>query len=108
MRISEVIKENEKMIELLSEWQFRSELIEENIELKRKLGKYKKRKKEIFQKVYNKERKVKTETVIALNSKKTKNFYALPYFLASEVTEADIEREEEKAAEYEKFQRERF
>ena len=108
MRISEIIKKNEKMIEVLPEWQFRSELITENIELKRKLGKEKQRKKEIFQKIYNKERKVKTEKVIALNYKKGKNFYALPYFLASEVTEADLEREEQKAAEYEKFQREKF
>ena len=108
MRISEVIKENEKMIELLPEWQFRSELITENTELKRKLGKYKQRKKEIFQKVYSEKRKARVEKVIALNSKKTKNFYALSYFLASEVTEADIEREEEKAEEYEKFYRERF
>ena len=108
MRISEVIKENEKMIELLPEWQFRSELITENTELKRKLGKYKQRKKEIFQKVYSEKRKARVEKVIALNSKKTKNFYALPYFYTSEVTEADIEREKEKAAEYEKFQREKF
>ena len=105
--IKEHIEFNKKNIALkCSDWFIFSE---ENKELYKKLKKLEKqRKKEIFTKVYNEKRKVKTEKVIALNSKKTKNFYALPYFLASEVTEADIEREEEKANEYYKFYKERF
>ena len=105
--IKEHIKFNKENIALkCSDWFIFSE---ENKQLYKELKFLEKqRKKEIFQKVYNKERKAKTEWVLALNSKETKNFYALPYFLASEVTEADIEREEEKANEYYKFYKERF
>ena len=82
MRISEKIVENEKMIELLPEWQFRSELIEENIELKRKLGKYKKRKiEEKKQEIFEKQEK---ETFLNHKNKWCKN---------SEITEEMKERE---------------